>query len=88
MDRQKDDGGIDSHDFLRLIKEDLFDEEVFVFAPNVDVVCLYKKSPEPRISPAGSTPRLVPIAMECGLMNGFAPWKRPLTPGRTGPLWI
>ncbi len=44
MDRQKDDGGIDSHDFLRLIKEDLFDEEVFVFTPNDDVVGLHKVS--------------------------------------------
>jgi RelA/SpoT family (p)ppGpp synthetase len=41
---QKEDGGEDSSDFLRSIKEDLFDEEVFVFTPNGDVVGLRKGS--------------------------------------------
>ena len=44
VDWQKDDGGTDSSDFLRSIKEDLFDEEVFVFTPNGDVVGLRKGS--------------------------------------------
>ena len=44
VDWQKDDGGKDSSDFLRSIKEDLFDEEVFVFTPNGDVVGLRKGS--------------------------------------------
>ncbi len=44
VDWQKDDGGTDSNDFLRSIKEDLFDEEVFVFTPNGDVVGLRKGS--------------------------------------------
>ena len=44
MDWQKDDGGEDSGDFLRSIKEDLFDEEVFVFTPKGDVVGLRKGS--------------------------------------------
>ncbi|MEB3202635.1 MAG: bifunctional (p)ppGpp synthetase/guanosine-3',5'-bis(diphosphate) 3'-pyrophosphohydrolase [Synechococcus sp.] len=44
VDWQRDDGGKDSNDFLRSIKEDLFDEEVFVFTPNGDVVGLRKGS--------------------------------------------
>ena len=44
VDWQKDDGGEDSGDFLRSIKEDLFDEEVFVFTPKGDVVGLRKGS--------------------------------------------
>jgi len=44
VDWQKDDGGTDSSDFLRSIKEDLFDEEVFVFTPKGDVVGLRKGS--------------------------------------------
>ncbi|MFN5119455.1 MAG: RelA/SpoT family protein [Cyanobacteriota bacterium] len=44
VDWQKDDGGEDSSDFLAAIKEDLFDEEVFVFTPNGDVVGLRKGS--------------------------------------------
>jgi guanosine-3',5'-bis(diphosphate) 3'-pyrophosphohydrolase len=44
VDWQKDDGGQDSNDYLRSIKEDLFDEEVFVFTPNGDVVGLRKGS--------------------------------------------
>ncbi|MGB5135929.1 MAG: RelA/SpoT family protein [Prochlorococcaceae cyanobacterium] len=44
VDWQKDDGGEDSSDFLRSIKEDLFDEEVFVFTPKGDVVGLRKGS--------------------------------------------
>ena len=44
VDWQQDDGGTDSSDFLRSIKEDLFDEEVFVFTPNGDVVGLRKGS--------------------------------------------
>ena len=42
VDWQKDGVGEDSGDFLRSIKEDLFDEEVFVFTPNGDVVGLRK----------------------------------------------
>ncbi|MEY3544537.1 MAG: hypothetical protein RLZZ106_1154 [Cyanobacteriota bacterium] len=42
VDWQKDGVGEDSNDFLRSIKEDLFDEEVFVFTPNGDVVGLRK----------------------------------------------
>ncbi len=44
VDWQKEDGGEDSSDFLRSIKEDLFDEEVFVFTPTGDVVGLRKGS--------------------------------------------
>ena len=44
VDWQKDDGGEDSGDFLASIKEDLFDEEVFVFTPKGDVVGLRKGS--------------------------------------------
>ncbi|MEO1003190.1 MAG: bifunctional (p)ppGpp synthetase/guanosine-3',5'-bis(diphosphate) 3'-pyrophosphohydrolase [Cyanobacteria bacterium J06638_7] len=44
VDWQKDDGGEDSSDFLRSIKEDLFDEEVFVFTPKGDVLGLRKGS--------------------------------------------
>nr|WP_254934168.1 bifunctional (p)ppGpp synthetase/guanosine-3',5'-bis(diphosphate) 3'-pyrophosphohydrolase [Cyanobium sp. WAJ14-Wanaka] len=44
VDWQKDDGGTDSSDYLASIKEDLFDEEVFVFTPNGDVVGLRKGS--------------------------------------------
>lgn len=44
VDWQKDGVGEDSNDFLRSIKEDLFDEEVFVFTPNGDVVGLRKGS--------------------------------------------
>ncbi|KEF41744.1 MAG: (p)ppGpp synthetase [Cyanobium sp. CACIAM 14] len=44
VDWQKDDGGTDSSDFLASIKEDLFDEEVFVFTPKGDVVGLRKGS--------------------------------------------
>ena len=40
VDWQKDGVGEDSGDFLRSIKEDLFDEEVFVFTPGGDVVGL------------------------------------------------
>ena len=44
VDWQKDGVGEDSSDFLRSIKEDLFDEEVFVFTPSGDVVGLRKGS--------------------------------------------
>ena len=44
VDWQKDDGGQDSNDYLASIKDDLFDEEVFVFTPNGDVVGLRKGS--------------------------------------------
>jgi (p)ppGpp synthase/HD superfamily hydrolase len=44
VDWQKDGGTEDSSDYLRSIKEDLFDEEVFVFTPNGDVVGLRKGS--------------------------------------------
>jgi len=44
VDWQKEDGGEDSSDFLRSIKEDLFDEEVFVFTPSGDVLGLRKGS--------------------------------------------
>jgi len=44
VDWQKDGVGEDSSDFLRSIKEDLFDEEVFVFTPKGDVVGLRKGS--------------------------------------------
>jgi guanosine-3',5'-bis(diphosphate) 3'-pyrophosphohydrolase len=44
VDWQKDGVGQDSSDFLRSIKEDLFDEEVFVFTPKGDVVGLRKGS--------------------------------------------
>ncbi len=44
VDWQQDDGGEDSSDYLASIKEDLFDEEVFVFTPSGDVVGLRKGS--------------------------------------------
>nr|WP_259720609.1 bifunctional (p)ppGpp synthetase/guanosine-3',5'-bis(diphosphate) 3'-pyrophosphohydrolase [Synechococcus sp. CS-1328] len=44
VDWQKEDGGEDSSDYLASIKEDLFDEEVFVFTPKGDVVGLRKGS--------------------------------------------
>ena len=44
VDWQKDGVGEDSSDFLRSIKEDLFDEEVYVFTPSGDVVGLRKGS--------------------------------------------
>ncbi|MEB3200120.1 MAG: bifunctional (p)ppGpp synthetase/guanosine-3',5'-bis(diphosphate) 3'-pyrophosphohydrolase [Synechococcaceae cyanobacterium] len=44
VDWQKDDRGTDSSDFLASIKEDLFDEEVFVFTPKGEVVGLRKGS--------------------------------------------
>ena len=44
VDWQRDDGGEDSSDYLAAIKEDLFDEEVFVFTPKGDVVGLRKGS--------------------------------------------
>ena len=44
VDWQKDGVGDDSNDFLRSIKEDLFDEEVFVFTPKGDVVGLRRGS--------------------------------------------
>jgi guanosine-3',5'-bis(diphosphate) 3'-pyrophosphohydrolase len=44
VDWQKDGVGADSSDFLASIKEDLFDEEVFVFTPHGDVVGLRKGS--------------------------------------------
>ena len=44
VDWQKDGGAEDSSDYLRSIKEDLFDEEVFVFTPKGDVVGLRKGS--------------------------------------------
>ncbi|MFM9110048.1 MAG: RelA/SpoT family protein, partial [Prochlorococcaceae cyanobacterium] len=44
VDWQQDGGATDSSDYLRSIKEDLFDEEVFVFTPNGDVVGLRKGS--------------------------------------------
>ncbi|WP_225875721.1 bifunctional (p)ppGpp synthetase/guanosine-3',5'-bis(diphosphate) 3'-pyrophosphohydrolase [Cyanobium sp. NS01] len=44
VDWQKDGGAQDSNDYLASIKEDLFDEEVFVFTPNGDVVGLRKGS--------------------------------------------
>jgi RelA/SpoT family (p)ppGpp synthetase len=40
VDWQQDGGGEDSSDYLASIKEDLFDEEVFVFTPKGDVVGL------------------------------------------------
>lgn len=42
VDWQQDGGGADSSDYLASIKEDLFDEEVFVFTPHGDVVGLRK----------------------------------------------
>jgi GTP diphosphokinase / guanosine-3',5'-bis(diphosphate) 3'-diphosphatase len=42
VDWQQDGGGDDSSDYLASIKEDLFDEEVFVFTPHGDVVGLRK----------------------------------------------
>jgi RelA/SpoT family (p)ppGpp synthetase len=44
VDWQQDGGGEDSSDYLASIKEDLFDEEVFVFTPKGDVVGLRKGS--------------------------------------------
>jgi len=44
VDWQRDEGGSDSSDFLASIKEDLFDEEVFVFTPKGDVLGLRKGS--------------------------------------------
>jgi len=44
VDWQKEGGGRDHSDYLKSIKEDLFDEEVFVFTPNGDVVGLRKGS--------------------------------------------
>jgi len=44
VDWQKDGGSEDSSDYLAAIKEDLFDEEVFVFTPKGDVVGLRKGS--------------------------------------------
>ena len=44
MDWQKDDGSQDSSDYLAWIKDDLLDEEVFVFTPNGDEVGLHKVS--------------------------------------------
>jgi RelA/SpoT family (p)ppGpp synthetase len=44
VDWQKDGGAEDSSDYLASIKEDLFDEEVFVFTPKGDVVGLRKGS--------------------------------------------
>jgi guanosine-3',5'-bis(diphosphate) 3'-pyrophosphohydrolase len=42
VDWQKEGGSEDSSDYLASIKEDLFDEEVFVFTPKGDVVGLRK----------------------------------------------
>jgi len=44
VDWQKEGGGQDHSDYLKSIKEDLFDEEVFVFTPKGDVVGLRKGS--------------------------------------------
>ena len=44
VDWQKDGGGQDHNDYLKSIKEDLFDEEVFVFTPKGEVVGLRKGS--------------------------------------------
>ncbi len=44
VDWQQDGGSDDSSDYLASIKEDLFDEEVFVFTPKGDVVGLRKGS--------------------------------------------
>jgi RelA/SpoT family (p)ppGpp synthetase len=44
VDWQKEGGSEDSNDYLASIKEDLFDEEVFVFTPKGDVVGLRKGS--------------------------------------------
>ena len=44
MDWQKDEGGQESSDYLASIKNDLFDEEMFVFTPNGDVVGRHKVS--------------------------------------------
>jgi len=38
VDWQDDGGGQDSSDYLASIKDDLFDEEVFVFTPKGDCV--------------------------------------------------
>ncbi|WP_036916475.1 MULTISPECIES: bifunctional (p)ppGpp synthetase/guanosine-3',5'-bis(diphosphate) 3'-pyrophosphohydrolase [unclassified Prochlorococcus] len=44
VDWQQEEGGSDYNDYLSSIKEDLFDEEVFVFTPKGDVVGLRKGS--------------------------------------------
>jgi RelA/SpoT family (p)ppGpp synthetase len=44
VDWQKEGGGKDHNDYLKSIKEDLFDEEVFVFTPKGDVIGLRKGS--------------------------------------------
>jgi (p)ppGpp synthase/HD superfamily hydrolase len=44
VDWQKEAAGEDHNDYLKSIKEDLFDEEVFVFTPKGDVVGLRKGS--------------------------------------------
>ena len=44
VDWQKDDGSQDSSNYLASIKDDLFDEEVFVFTPNGDAAGLHKVS--------------------------------------------
>ena len=44
VDWQQEGGNDDHHDYLASIKEDLFDEEVFVFTPKGDVVGLRKGS--------------------------------------------
>ena len=44
VDWQKEEGGQDHNDYLKSIKEDLFDDEVFVFTPNGDVIGLRKGS--------------------------------------------
>ena len=44
MDWQQEGGSDDHNDYLASIKEDLFDEEVFVFTPKGEVVGLRKGS--------------------------------------------
>ena len=44
VDWQKEEGGQDHNDYLKSIKEDLFDDEVFVFTPKGDVIGLRKGS--------------------------------------------
>ena len=44
VDWQKEGGGQDHNDYLKSIKEDLFDEEVFVFTPKGEVIGLRKGS--------------------------------------------
>jgi hypothetical protein len=87
VDWQKDDGSQDSSDYLASIKEDLFDEEVFVFTSNGDVVGLHKVSRTANFAYQIHS-EIGPIAMECGSTIGFAPWQRPSTPGWTGTSWI